>query len=94
VALSKDRTIDVPRVLSCCSRFVPSSNAANKMVFPVFYDLSPRWKRRWRKYPEIFGATGNTKNSENEPDYQELTAFPVKIDYWERGNSQVDSEAK
>jgi hypothetical protein len=36
--------------------------------------------------PEMFGLAGNSENSGNKPDSQEVTAFPVKLDYWEPGN--------
>ncbi len=37
----------------------------------------------------MFGLTRNTKNSGNEPNYQDVTAFPVYASYWERGNNRA-----
>ena len=37
----------------------------------------------------MFRLTKNTKNSENEPNYQDLPAFPVGTSYRERGNNRT-----
>jgi len=52
----------------------------------VLRSTSVAWKRRWKECPEISGSTGNTKNTGKEPNYQDVTAFPVDINNWERGN--------
>jgi hypothetical protein len=41
------------------------------------------------KTPGMLGLTRNTKNSGNEPNYQNVTAFPVWTSYWERENNRT-----
>jgi hypothetical protein len=67
-----------------CSQF----KHGKQRMFPVFYDLRPLQEMKMEKnIQKSLDLSGNLKNSGNEPDYQEVTAFPVKTDYWERGNS-------
>jgi hypothetical protein len=50
-----------------CSQF----KRGKQRMFSMFYDLRPSQEMKMeRKHPEIFGPTGNIKNSRNEPDYQ------------------------
>jgi hypothetical protein len=58
-------------------------------MFPVFYDLRRSQEMKMQKHPGMFGLTRNTKNGENQPNYQDLTAFPVGTSYWERGNNRT-----
>jgi hypothetical protein len=35
----------------------------------------------------VWNLLGTPRTMGTNPGYQEVTAFPVKMDYWERGNS-------
>ena len=56
-----------------CSQF----KCGKQRMFPVFYDLRRSQEIKMEKTPGMFGLTRNTKNSENQPNYQDLTVFPV-----------------
>ena len=44
------------------------------------------------KNPGMVRLTRNMKNSGNEPNYHDVTAFLVSTSYWERGNNRTAND--
>jgi hypothetical protein len=93
MALSKDRTLNVPSVLSVVPGLFPVQMRQTKAVPSVLPSTSLAGNQDGENIQRALDVLGTRRTLGTRLDYQGVMAFPANINNWERGNKAIHGES-
>jgi len=90
VALSKDRTLNVPSVMP---GLFPVQMRQTKAVPSVLPSTSLAGNQDGENIQRALDVLGTRRTLGTRLDYQGVMAFPANINNWERGNKAIQGES-